>query len=62
MVKDYRKQHIIKHALEMYIQREGASEKDIRQEKSVLREVKDNIQAMKEEYGLQKMAVDEANE
>lgn len=61
-MKDYRKQHIIKHALEMYIQRDGASEKDIRQEKSVLHEVKCNIQAMKEEYGLQKTAVDESNE
>lgn len=61
-MKNYRKQHIIKHALEMYIQREGASEKDIRQEKSVLNEVKNNIQVMKEEYGLQKTAVDDSNE
>lgn len=46
-MKEYKRQHIIKHALEMYIQREGASEKDINQEKLVLKEIEENIVQMK---------------
>ncbi|MGG5323853.1 hypothetical protein IGJ83_001188 [Enterococcus pernyi] len=46
-MKEYKRQHIIKHALEIYIQREGASEKDINQEKSVLKEIEENIAQMK---------------
>ena len=42
--------NFIKHALEMYIQREGASEKDINQEKSVLKETEENIAQMKREF------------
>lgn len=34
----------------MYIKREGASEKDINQEKSVLKETKENISQMKEKF------------
>lgn len=49
-MKQYKRQHIIKHALEMYIKREGASEKDVKQEKSVLREVEEDIARMKEEF------------
>ncbi|WP_207413531.1 hypothetical protein [Enterococcus hirae] len=47
-MKEYKRQHIIKHAIEMYIQREGASEKDINQEKSVLKEVEEDIARMKD--------------
>lgn len=36
MASEYVRLHIVKHALEYYIKREGASEKDIRQEKKVL--------------------------
>lgn len=49
-MKEYKRQHIIKHALEMYIQREGASEKDINQEKSVLKEVEEDIAQMKRKF------------
>lgn len=49
-MKEYKRQHIIKHALEMYIEREDTDEKDIKQEKSVLREVEEDIARMKENF------------
>lgn len=49
-MKEYKRQHIIKHALVMYIQREGALEKDIKKEKSVLKEVEKDIARMKERF------------
>ena len=39
MASEYVRLHIMKHALEHYIKREGASDKDIRQEKKVLDDV-----------------------
>ncbi|WP_198033937.1 hypothetical protein [Marinilactibacillus sp. 15R] len=51
-MKEYKRQHIIKHALEHYIQREGATEKDIAQETRLLNEVKEDIKNMKERYGI----------
>jgi hypothetical protein len=51
-VKDYKRQHIIKHALEMYVQRPDVNEKDLNQEMKVLEEVKNNITVMKDEYGI----------
>lgn len=44
--------HIVKHALELYIKREGISEKDLAQEKAVLKEVTDDIEDMKRCYGI----------
>ncbi|WP_202605285.1 hypothetical protein [Enterococcus hirae] len=49
-MKRYKRQHIIKHALEMYIKREGASEEDVKQEKSVLKEIEENIAQMKRRF------------
>lgn len=49
-MKEYKRLHIIKHALEMYIKREGASDKDINQEKAVLKETEQNIARMKEQF------------
>ncbi|MEX1551810.1 hypothetical protein [Enterococcus sp. C50] len=49
-MKEYKRQHIIKHALEMYIKRENADEKDLIQEKLVLREVEEDIARMKESF------------
>lgn len=49
-MKAYKKQHIIKHALEMYVQRPGVSDKDLKQELKVLEEVKEDISRMKEKY------------
>ncbi|WP_433912326.1 hypothetical protein [Staphylococcus sp. LKG3-3] len=54
-MKDYKRQHIIKHALEMYVQRSNVSDKDLKQEMKVLEEVKNNISVMKDEYGIKEM-------
>ena len=51
-MKRYKKMHIVKHALELYIKREGISEKDLAQEKAVLKEVTDDIEDMKRCYGI----------
>ena len=51
-MKDYKRQYIIKHALEMYVQRPNVSDKDLKQEMKVLDEVKNNIAVMKDEYGI----------
>lgn len=51
-MKDYKRQHIIKHALEMYVQRPNVSDKDLKQEMKVLEEVKNNIAIMKSKYGI----------
>jgi uncharacterized protein (DUF2235 family) len=58
-MKEYKRQHIIKHALEHYIQREGAIDKDIAQETRVLKEVTEDIERMKEEYGIRKEQTNE---
>ena len=54
-MKDYKRQHIIKHALEMYVQRPNVSDKDLKQELKVLEETKNNIVVMKDEYGIKEM-------
>lgn len=48
MASEYVKLHILKHALEHYIERDGASEKDIRREKRVLADVVDDLERFKE--------------
>ena len=48
MANEYVRLHIMKHALEHYIQREGASEKDIRQEKKVLDDVVEELENFKD--------------
>ena len=40
--------HIMKHDLEYYVKREGASEKDIRQEKKVLDDVAEKLENFKD--------------
>ncbi|MGW8116580.1 hypothetical protein [Staphylococcus xylosus] len=54
-MKDYKRQHIIKHALEMYVQRPNVCEKDLKQELKVLEETKNKIAIMKDEYGIKEM-------
>ncbi|WP_180363436.1 hypothetical protein [Staphylococcus xylosus] len=54
-MKDYKRQHIIKHALEMYVRRPNVSEKDLKQEIKVLEETKNKISDMKHEYGIKEM-------
>ena len=48
MANEYVRLHIIKHALEHYIKRDGASEKDIRQETKVLNDVVKELEDFKE--------------
>ena len=48
MASEYVRLHILKHALEHYINREGASDKDIRQEKKVLDDVVEELENFKD--------------
>ena len=48
MASEYVRLHIIKHALKHYIKRDGASEKDIRQETKVLNDVVEELEGFKE--------------
>ena len=48
MASEYVRLHIIKHALEHYIKRDRASEKDIRQETKVLNYVVEELEGFKE--------------
>ena len=48
MANEYVRLHIMKHALEHYINREGASEKDIKQEKKVLDDVAEKLENFKD--------------
>lgn len=48
MANEYVRLHIMKHALEYYIKREGASEKDVRQERKVLDDVIEELESFKE--------------
>ena len=47
MASEYVRLHIMKHALEYYVKREGASEKDISQEKKVLNGVAEELENLK---------------
>nr|DAT73799.1 MAG TPA: hypothetical protein [Caudoviricetes sp.] len=49
MVSKLVKLHILSHALEYYIKREGASQKDIRQELAVLNEIEKELEEHKNE-------------
>lgn len=51
-MKQYVKLQIIKHALQHYIQRPGASEKDITQEKRLLDEVNEETEELKLRYNI----------
>lgn len=52
-MKAYKKQQIIKHALEFYIQRPGASEQDRRQETQVWHEVSKTVEEMQQAYNIE---------
>lgn len=49
MVSKLVKLHILSHALEYYIKREGASQKDIRQELAVLNKIEKELEDHKNE-------------
>ena len=48
----YKHLQIMKHALQHYIKRPGASEKDLAGERALLRRVEDRIQWTEEAYGI----------
>ena len=48
MASEYVRLHIMKHALEYYINSEGVSEKDIRQEKKALDDVVEELENFKD--------------
>ena len=48
MASEYVRLHIMKHALEYYVKREGSSGKDIRQEKKVLNGVAEELEKFKD--------------
>lgn len=51
-MKRYTETQIIKHALQYYIKRQGASQEDIHREKTVLKKIEEEIEAPKERYGI----------
>lgn len=48
----YTKKQIIKHALEYYIQRPNADQKDVRREKTVLRQIEEDVNREMERNGI----------
>lgn len=52
IIKKYRKLQIMKHALQYYIGRPGATQKDIRREKNFLKEVTNEVDEYKRSKGI----------
>lgn len=52
-MKAYKKQQIIKHALEFYIQRPGATGLEKQQETQVWKEVAKNVEEMQQAYNIE---------
>lgn len=50
----YRKLQITKHALQYYITRSGASEKDLVREKNLLKTIEEEIENFEEKYHIPK--------
>ncbi len=48
----YTKKQIIKHALEYYIQRPNAHQKDVHREKTVLRQIEEEVNREMERNGI----------
>ncbi|MGP9039807.1 hypothetical protein [Cytobacillus kochii] len=51
-MKQYVKLQIVKHALQHYIQRPGASEKDIEKEKRLLEEIVQETEELKSRFNI----------
>lgn len=49
-MNQYMESQIIKHALQRYIKREGATEKEITQEKTVLKKYVEEAERLKKRY------------
>lgn len=48
----YKHLQIIKHALQHYLKREGATQKDLQDEQVLLNKVESRINGIKERYGI----------
>lgn len=51
-MSEYTRLQIIKHALQHYIKRPGASENDIKIEQKLLNQVTQEVNELKEKYGI----------
>ena len=49
---DYKSLQIIKHALQHYIKRGNATDKEIEEEKCVLNNITENVNDLKQKYGI----------
>lgn len=51
-VKEYKEKQIIKHALQHYITRPGASKKDLHTERILLSTYEEDVKKLQERYGI----------
>lgn len=51
-MSEYKETQIIKHALQSYIKRTDATEKEVEEEKRLLKKYTDRAKALKEKYGI----------
>lgn len=51
-MKPYKKLQIMKHALAYYVTRPNANEKDIETEKRLLADISEEVEGLKEKYGI----------
>lgn len=52
-ISEYKETQIIKHALQHYIKRDDATDKEIREEKKVLSKYEESAKWLKESYGIE---------
>ena len=53
MSKQYQNAQIVKHALQYYITRPNASERDLNREKNLLKQVEEEVETLKQKYNIQ---------
>lgn len=58
MGNQYRRMQTVKHALQYYITRPGASEKDLVREKSLLERIEDEVEYYQKTYHIPKKEVE----
>lgn len=58
MGNQYRRMQTVKHALQYYITRPGASEKDLVREKNLLKRVEEEVEIYQERNHIQKKEVE----
>lgn len=52
MSKQYQNAQIVKHALQYYIARPDASERDLNREKNLLKQVEEEVEMLKQKYSI----------